>query len=232
MQTDLQKHLLATYFSLRFGIFVIAVVFPLLLWLGGCVYVGVELQDSMSAYYHAAKDGRSMRDWFVGVLFSAAICLYVYKGYSRAENYALNFAAAMAVGVAIFPMSLDSGSKYSIHGVCAVLFFIAIAFVCVFCADDTLDLKERNSRSKKRYERLYRSLAAVMIISPVIAFILNATISREGTLIFFVEMAGILAFASYWLAKTIELRETQADISALTGKATRGADGRVISAAK
>jgi hypothetical protein len=63
----LDQHALATYFTLRRGVALIAIAFPLWLWIGGKLYAGLPLQNSMSAYYHAALDGKSMRDWFVGI---------------------------------------------------------------------------------------------------------------------------------------------------------------------
>src|SRR5688572_3707669 len=164
MKADLQKHVLATYFTLRMGIALIAIVFPLLLWIGGKFYAGLPLQDSMSAYYHAVLDGKSMRDWFVGILFAVGVFLYLYKSYSNNENFALNIAGIMALGIAIFPMEWECGTgcaKYSIHGVCAVLFFICIAYVCVCCSRDTLSLLP-NERQRARYRNMYRTLAALM----------------------------------------------------------------------
>ena len=85
---ELQHHMFATYTTLRIGLAVIAFAFPILLWLGGRV-IGLPLQDSMSAYYHAfAADGQSMRNWFVGILFAVGVILYLYQGYSYRENYA------------------------------------------------------------------------------------------------------------------------------------------------
>jgi hypothetical protein len=222
MQKPLEEHVLATYFTLRVGIAVIAALFPLLLWLGGRLYAGLPLQESMSAYYHAANDGKSMRDWFVGILFAVGVFLYLYKGFSNKENYALNLAGIMAVGVAIFPKEWNCGencSTYSLHGVCAVLFFLCIAFVCVRCSPDTLRLIE-DEKIRAYFRRLYKTLAAVMLASPLIAFLLNALLRQYSALIFYVEMTGIFAFAAYWLTKSKELSLTQAEKKALRGELT------------
>ena len=50
--TELQKHISATYLTLRLGVAGIALAFPLLLWVGGIVLTHTELQSSMSLYYH------------------------------------------------------------------------------------------------------------------------------------------------------------------------------------
>ena len=100
---DLQIHIFATYANLRIGVVAIAILFPFLLW-GGWAIHGISLPDSMSAYYHVTENGKSMRNWFVGILFALGIILYLYKGYSIKENLALNFAGVFALGVAISPM--------------------------------------------------------------------------------------------------------------------------------
>ena len=103
-ENPLEKHILATYLSLRYGLAAIAFSFPVLLWIGGHLYAHVGLQNSMSAYYYACTEGRSIRTWFCGTLFAVAACLYLYKGYRRAENIALNLAGLLALGIAEFPM--------------------------------------------------------------------------------------------------------------------------------
>jgi hypothetical protein len=220
MQEPLEEHVLATYFTLRVGIAVIAIAFPLLLWLGGRFYVGLPLQDSMSAYYHAAVDGRSMRNWFVGILFAVGVFLYLYKGFSNKENYALNVAGVMAIGVAVFPMEWACGeacSRYSVHGVCAVLFFVSIAFVSVRCAADTLSLIQ-DEHLRTVFRRAYKTLAGLMLASPAIALVLNFILLQHRAAVFYVEAFGILAFAAYWLTKCRELALSQAEKKALRGE--------------
>ena len=72
---DLDATFSATYFSLRWGMVAVAASLPFVLWFGGRLVYGIPLCPSMSAYYHTC-----MRNWFVGFLFAAAACLYLYKG--------------------------------------------------------------------------------------------------------------------------------------------------------
>src|ERR1017187_6477599 len=51
----------------------------------------------------------------------------------------------------------------------------------------------------------YRSLAVLMIASPIAAYILNAHILRKDNAIYWVEFCGIWAFAAYWIVKGIEM---------------------------
>jgi hypothetical protein len=59
--------------------------------------------DSISDYY-----GGPLRDVFVGVLMASGICLIAYKGESRLEDYALNFAGINMVVVALVPNSFPA----------------------------------------------------------------------------------------------------------------------------
>ena len=96
--SEIRRHITQAYFNLRFGNAVAAFLFPLILWFGGRFLADVPLQPSISAYYYTP-----MRDIFVGILFAIGSFLYLYKGFSRQENYALNCAGLLALGIAVFP---------------------------------------------------------------------------------------------------------------------------------
>jgi hypothetical protein len=208
----LQQNILSTYFNLRVGIAVLALGFPLLLWIGGN-WQGIGIQDSMSAYYHASANHKSMRDFFVGILFAVGVFLYLYRGNSNLENIALNLAGAFAVGVAIFPMQWGCGdqcSSISLHGVCAISLFLCLAFVCIFCASDTLP-KLKNGNLQTRYRRIYLLLGASMILAPVAAFLLTVVFRSLQTYTFIAEAMGIAVFAIYWVVKSSELSLSKAE---------------------
>lgn len=205
MDTDkLHDHLVATYFTLRIGMASTSLVFPVLLWGGGLAF-SLELQDSMSAYYHAG-DG-AMRDWFVGILFAVGASLIVYRGASNTENWILNFAGLFAVGIAIIPMEWNCGDQcasFSLHGTFAILFFLCIAYICIFCAKESLpDLHDESAR--KHFSRLYNILGIGMMASPLGALVLSYLTMNPGAIIFFIEAAGVWVFAVYWLVKSREL---------------------------
>lgn len=148
--TDLQRHITATYINLRIGVAALAIILPLVLWIGGRLLFDLPLQASMSAYYHAG-DG-AMRDVFVGVLIAVGAFLYLYKGFTILENTALNLAGLLLVGVALFPMDWNCGNAcggLSLHGTFAILFFLSIAYVCIFRASDTLDLIEDETKVER-----------------------------------------------------------------------------------
>jgi hypothetical protein len=108
----LLRHFAATYFSLRIGMALLAVAFPLLLVLMGHSRYQVDTQPSLSAYFWAVGGGLQcasfpLRTVFAGVLVAIAMSLYAYKGYTTLENWLLNFAAICAVVVALYPERLD-----------------------------------------------------------------------------------------------------------------------------
>lgn len=236
--TDIQKLMMAMLISVRIGVGVIGIAFPVILWGVGEI-AGVPMANSMSAYYHAthacsipptsgdmpaaclAQGEGPMRNWFVGNLFFIGAAMYLIKGFSRWENYALNVAGVMAPCVALIPMPWPVATGYSIHTlhyVCAVLFFLCVGFTCVFCADKTLkELPPGPNKDKliAFYKRVYRILAGVMILAPVAGWGAGL-IWGHGT--FALEMAGIWAFGAYWLVKTWELHRSDVERRAMRGE--------------
>ena len=200
----IQKHISETYVTMRRGLAYIAIAFPILLGLGGLLQ-GLELQGSLSAYYHAGSG--LVRDWFVGLLFAIGVVLYLYKGFNDKENIALNFAGIFALAIAIFPMEQncgDSCSLVTLHGISTFIFFACIAFVCIFCAEATLG-ELHDSGLEASYLKWYRLQGAGMIVFPVAAFLANIFAKN---LVIIAEALSIWVFASYWLVKTRELQTT------------------------
>jgi hypothetical protein len=234
---DLSEHMLATYQTLRVVLVIIALAFPWVLFIGGrFVFDHIPLQASISDYYHANSESIAKRDlnkknhlipdprdsgrgvlrnWFVGVLFAISGLLAVYKGFRPAEDVALNLAALFAVLVALVPNTWE-GHGPPWHGIFAVAFFLCISYVCIFAASATLSLVEGDRR--KRLRRIYKVLGWVMVASPLIAGILSLSPALMGRFIFLAETIGIYAFGFYWLVKTIEIRQTNADRKAASGE--------------
>jgi hypothetical protein len=245
MATSIQKHMIATFISLRIGIGVIGIIFPFLLW-GGGKMAGFHLADSMSAYYHANNDcidpkqtekaascaglpdpprgTGPMRNWFVGILFIIGAVMYLIKGFSWQEDWLLNVAGVAAILVALFPMSWTSakGRLLAMHGGSAMVFFCCIFLVCWHYSGTTLKhfpgARNDPERVKviARYRFFYRLLAVVMLLSPAAAWVLN-TIGKQNSYIFYVETVGICSFGFYWLLKTFELKRSGVEYKALEG---------------
>ncbi|MDH3271702.1 MAG: hypothetical protein OEN56_10235 [Gemmatimonadota bacterium] len=244
----LRAHFLGTYWGLRAGLFLGAAVLPLLLWWGGELR-GTALLSSMSAYYHS-----DMRDFFVGSLFAVGGLLITYRGFSREENWALNLACAFLLGVALIPTgspasdpaALERGWSafvgfFSLHGTCAVLFFLCLAYVCLFRAGDTLSLIRPDPsrpwhRSAEGYQALYRVIGVLLILSPLgaaaVAFLVR-TRSGQQTFTFWAEAFAVWTFAVFWLIKSREVQQTNAEQLATGGSVARSgrsslARGRVV----
>ncbi len=238
--TSIQKHMMKTFVGLRVGVGVVGIVFPWLLVIGGASY-HVPFADSMSAYYHAtaqcyAPDSQlpdpgnladeknqgspclnpgegegPMRNWFVGVLFFIGAAMFAITGFSVWEDWLLNIAFVGALGVALNPMPWPEGTGFSIHYVCAIVFFAASGATCIFCADKTLNaMPECKDRDKiiARYKFVYRVLAGFMILAPLCTFI-SSRGKTHAT--FALEVAGVTAFGVYWLVKTSELRRSEVE---------------------
>lgn len=203
------------YFRLRRGLALIALLFPLVLWLRAG-----ELRTSISAYYHAPADGffPSTRDLFVGVLCAVGAFLYFYKGYSRREMIALNAGGLAAIVIGLVPVDYPynpDGWPSAVgltHNVASLIFFVAIAYVCLARSRDTLSLVEDPER-RARFASVYSVLGTLMIAAPATATILHLLIPRaadEAYWVLAIEVAGIWVFAAFWLVKSREIRALEA----------------------
>ena len=219
---ELQEHIFSSYLHLRYGAAIIGALLPVIVY-GVGILKGVPLADSISDYYWV-PDGPEApsRDWFVGCLFAVAAILYLYKGFSKAENVALNLAALLAAGVALIPTAeYDSaaGEKFSLHGFCAISMFICLVYVVWFRSGDTLGLLPPDATpSPARYRLMYKIVGGVMLASPLTAFVANSILGTDTSFVFFIEVAGIWAFAAYWLIKGSELKRSGATSRALCGE--------------
>lgn len=202
----------ASYFSLRIGLALLAFAFPLLL----IALAGGNLIDSISAYYHQPPGGdggliwRQPRDVFVGILCAIGAFLWLYKGYRTRENVALNLAGLAAIGIALFPTDLGDEITTAtglVHGICAVTYFLAIAFVCLFEAKATLPLLHDEAK-QRLYAMAYRLLGVLMVGLPLLVVALHwvPRAAEEGGAVFWLEFVAIYVFAAYWIVKSIEIR--------------------------
>ena len=224
---ELQNHMMGTYFGLRVGLAVIGIALPLVVLFTGGILHHVWFESSISQYYHTPP-GLSFlttRDFFVGGLFAAGACLYLYKGFSTKENVALNLAGVFALFVALLPPAAPLADRTlvsTLHGTTAVLFFLCIAYVSIFRAHDTIHLL--SPAKQRRYARMYLLAGLAMIASPLAAVALSFALERTSrfrTLTFWAEAFGVWAFAAYWMIKTGEMKETKAEKRALDAELKR-----------
>lgn len=211
VDSDIQIHMLRSYIWLRRMMIIVTALFLVaLLWHRG--FSGEERPDSISAYYYHAAAGCPLNQLFVASLCAVGVMLITYQGYTDGENLLLNIAGYGLIGVVFFPMdhpnSKDPRSVHAtIHYLSAVTFFVCIAAVSVFYARNTLSLVSTKSR-EEAYRRTYHLTGTLMIALPVTAFVLGYGIKLTSS-VFWVEVAGVLAFLSYWLVKSLELESTK-----------------------
>lgn len=208
---DFLQHILDTYFSTRIGIAIIGILFPLILLIGGHILevepqgdiFGLKTLGSISAYYHTP-----MRDVFVGSLFAIGTSLYLYKGYTTAEDIVLDVAGICAVCIALLPTSCPAELKCDTftapfwHGVFAILFFILIAGICLAEALGKLP----RSTQLRFFTIIYGVLGVAMIALPLLVW---RFYRDTGILIFKLELAAVLVFSAYWFLKSIEIYVSQ-----------------------
>lgn len=221
-ESHIRKHILSSYFSLRVGMGIIGFALPPLLWVIARLLEGHGLLPSMSAYYHSAS-----RDVFVGSLFAIGAAAYLYKGYTLRENIAMNLAGLCAVGVAIFPTDCpqvitnivcETPTYKGAHTLFAIIFFLLIAYVCIFLSNDTLKFVS-NDAKRKRYKLTYRTIGALMVLLPLLVFIQDfgyMNIAPGKTTLFWMEALAIWSFAAFWLLKSREIKETISNSDGLT----------------
>lgn len=225
---ELQAHMLSTYNSLRIGMFVIAAATPVVIVLWGLVF-HVGWENSISAYYFAPLADKweysyyPCRVLFVGVLCALGSFLFLYKGFSERENVALNLAGAFAVGVAVFPMYPEKGYipfSNVLHFSFAVLLFICMAYTAIFCHEETLRWVA-DAKRREQYKLTYHIIGGFMGFFPLVGLILAVFSGAVQRHVFWIEAAGIWAFAAYWLTKSLELRQSQAEVKAASGTLTQ-----------
>jgi len=213
---DLRKNILSTYFFIRVGIVAISGALPIAL-LAYSVFVHHTLsQHSMSAFY-GADDG-AMRNWFVGSLCAIGAFLILYKGFTFAEEIALDAAGFAAILVAFKPCGCwDGGVSSRLHLGFAFSFFISMAAVCFFCAQSTLTLiKDPDTRNS--FKRKYQLIGLALFLSPFAAVPASFASGSIQNVTFFVEWFAVWVFAFYWYTKTREFEGTAAEKRALRGE--------------
>ena len=214
---SLQDLMTRSFFAMRWGLFVIGVGLPPVLWFWAWVaHPHHALPDSISGYYHTAA-----RNLFVGALVAVGLLLFLYKAFNTAENLLLNISGIATIGVAFFPCNPDPGATdnsamgFWVHGVFALITFLTQGIVAVFFASTTIKLLGEE-RLRRRFRMTYRILGLLMIVLPLVALLTTTTL-KESHSTFWIELAGVYAFAAYWATKTIEYRKTSAERNAVRG---------------
>jgi len=192
-----RDQIVGTYLNLRVWMAALAFALPIVLCVGGQLHAWIdhplEIQNSLSAYYHAVPLNKCpdshlgvYRDLFVGILTAISICLITYRGYTQLENWMLNFAGFFLALVAFFPMgwppeenkcgATHTGSLLfgwpgvQIHFVSAGLFFFLLILTVILTSKETL--KQRyvgqalSAKVKARWATIYNVFSLLMLTPP------------------------------------------------------------------
>ena len=165
---------------------------------------------------------RTMRVLFVGTLCAIGAFLYLYRGFTKLESFFLNLAGVAVVLVAMFPMHPDNlmGAEHACdslcgwhrwHAVSAYGFYGAATLALLFGAFKTLEYyRDDDPDSLRRgiYRALYLICGATMIAAPILVTVAKLWFTQLEHNIFWIEAAGILAFATYWWFKSDELHQS------------------------
>ena len=122
-----------SFLQLRKAIGYLGLALPFVLALGNMLLDKPGIQSSLSSYYHT-----SMRDVFVGVLCAIAVFMISYRGFDPRDDLVSTLAGTFAVGVALLATTPETDPVPAqelvghIHLMFAALFFITLAYMCLF----------------------------------------------------------------------------------------------------
>ena len=199
-----EEHLVRSYLSLRKAVGVIGIGLPFALAVGGLL-LGIDLQESISSYYHT-----DMRDLFVGSLFAIAVFLWSYRGFERKDDIAGNLASIFALGVAVFPTAPSGPEASEFPVICGRLhmlftagFFLTLVYFCLFLF--RLSDQETPTGEKLIRNLIYLICGYVMIACLILIGIVNlpgiAPLVRAYKPVFWLEACAIVSFGISWFVK-------------------------------
>ena len=205
------NNLVISYLTLRRALGSLGIALPFILSIVGYLVFGTSIQDSVSDYYHT-----DMRDVFVGIIVAIGLFLAFYIGYEDdapfSDNLVGNIASAGAIVLALFPTTPSVGPNPFplwvgiVHWLFSALFFLALAYFCLFLFTRTHPDREPTPRKLAR-NRVYR-VCGVIIVACLLLIATNALLPTniQHALsaykpVFWLESTAIIAFGISWLIK-------------------------------
>lgn len=216
--------LVMSYVGIRRAVGICGLLLPVMLALGGWLIFDVEIQDSMSAYYHTP-----MRDVFVGTLCAMGIFLYCYRGYDTVENWTANIACVSALGLALFPLDFNSDPLLQrsltgyVHSVSGAVFFLTFACYSLFHFPTSGQTSEETPPHERERNFVYRTSGIVILLTMAAMgtyLLLLPTEVRQSlnrfNFLFWGEWLAVWAFSAAWLTKgRIIVSEIAVDLLAI-----------------
>ena len=215
-QHSTNNDLVMSFLNIRRAIGVLGISLPIIMVVGVLILTDCNaIQPSISDYYYTR-----MGSGFVGVMCAVALFLFCYKGYKK-DWIASKLACFFALVVVFFPtMGPDkanvcnylgrnsSNTASLIHYISATLFFLTLAFFCLFLFTKTSGNK---TPEKIKRNRIYRFCGFTIIACIVLLALYSLAIElklwnivsavRGWKPIFALETLALWAFGFSWLTK-------------------------------
>lgn len=173
--------------------------------LGLSLLYGYGFPQSISATYYIPNCITP----FMIILGSAGILLLCYKGYDLQDKIVCACAGAFGLGICIFPCGLEdtvrnvgtfgipSNISGIIHNVCAVIFFLLLAYNSMFLFTKS---SGQMTPEKKKRNLIYKVCGIGMVGSFILLIPFNIFDVKIGTWI--VEAIALTFFGISWLTKS------------------------------
>lgn len=141
---------------------------------------------------------------FMIILGSASILLICYEGYEKIDDIINTITGIAGLGICLFPcytwqdeivgtFQLSNTLSNWIHNICALVFFVLLAYNVLFLFTKSSGIKTRN---KKIRNFIYRICGIGMLVSMICLFIFNGY-----SVIWWVEAIALMFFGIAFLTK-------------------------------
>ncbi len=206
-----------SYITLRQLIGLLGLLLPAVCILGGYTFAGLDIQRSISFYYHT-----NMRDFFVGLMFGVGFFLLSYKGYARIDTVLAVIMGVSGLGIAVFPcipapaqtlahtnfigiFMLPERTSDILHIVCAGIFFTTMAVTSTFIFTKSKKPKHHQTKRKRMRNIVYIICGIIIFISlgllVLLQLILPKIVIVSYKIVLVLESIMLAAFGISWLIK-------------------------------
>ena len=195
------------YAYLQKAVGLIAVTLPFVVAIGNDMSGGHGLKGSISAYYYT-----HLGNYFVGSLFALGVFFlsYNYRPLPdyRVDNYLSNVAAAMAVGVALFPTSSDGaeatgGGEREVMRLVRLRSAVPSALAGLRIAAPAASVAEEMRSFARPKSSTFACPFGVIITFAIVMILVTEIVKPSKSLhaLFWLESIAVVSFGISWLVK-------------------------------
>ena len=198
-----QDKLVHSYLFLRRAIGLIGTALPFVLIIGNLLVGSGEVLSSISGYYYS-----DLRDVYVGAMCAVGVFLLSYRGHDVIDDVTGDIAAVAAIGVALFPttpagrLTRTDEVFGAMHIVFAAVFFLSLAFFCLFLFTRTEKARPQRRRAQRKGVYLVSGIVILVCLALLVIFgsLLEAQ-ARSLHPALWLESVATVAFGVAWLTK-------------------------------